>query len=446
MINIESLRQSLRKLPPYIKGAEFNIEKITSCTLRLSNSKTIGNSYSDITEVFVRASGNRTGFAYTQDLSEDPNDLIIRAYNNSLDIESTNINILNTSGQSEKLLENTIVDIQEMSTYASILEEELKNIHDSIDNVIVESRVDIRRSSVLNSFLMDKTYERKVCYLSAHITSKYEGKVYNVSCAMSAQNYSHINMDEMKEQALNQLISQFNAISYKSGTYSCVLDKTVMVNIMMTAWQLFSGIKYEEGALSGCLNSLIGSESFTLVDSPAHHKTGYHYEFDCEGTDSDENILVEKGYFKGLMHNLFTSHAMGHKPTGNAGRYALLSGTIPTDIIIIPRILYIKPGEKNRKDLLKQLNDGVYITESYDVFHSINISSGNFSIPCRGTVIRNGERAENITEMTISGNLAELFKSINEVGNDIYIEEFLKKSYCIGSASVIVNNLNINAG
>ena len=61
-------------------------------------------------------------------------------------------------------------------------------------------------------------------------------------------------------------------------------------------------------------------------------------------------------------------------------------------------------------------------------------------------VIRNGEKAENITEMTISGNLKNLFKSIDEVGSDIYIEEFLKKSYCIGSPSVIVKNLNVSAG
>lgn len=446
MINIESYRQALRELPSYIKNAEFNIERITSYMISLSNNKVSGNSYSDVSEVFVRASGDRTGFAYTQDLSEEPEKLIIRAYNNSLDIEFSNTNILNTSGQSEVLLENSTVDIQEMINYAGILEEKFKNSHASIDNVIVESRIDIRKSNVLNSFFMDKTCERKICYLSALITSKHEGKVYNVSCAMSGQKYSDINMDEMTDQAVNQLISQFNAISYKSGIYSCVLDKTVMVNIMMTAWQLFSGIKYKEGALSGRLNSIIGSESFTLIDSPAHNKTGYCYEFDCEGTVSSENVLVDRGYFKGLMHNLLTSQDMGHEPTGNAGRYALLSGTIPTDIIVIPKILYIKPGEKNRKDLLKQLNDGVYITESYDVFHSINISSGNFSIPCRGTVIRNGEKAENITEMTISGNLVDLFNSIVEAGSDIYIEEFLKKSYCIGSPSVIVNNLNINAG
>lgn len=445
-MNIESYRQALADLPLYVKNAEFNIERNTSYTVNITNNKVSGNSFSDVTEIFVRASGDRTGFAYSQDLNEDPEDLIIRAYNNSLDIESSNINILNKDDQSEILLEKSSVDIEEMMKYANILEEKLLKSHESIESVIIESRTDITKSNVLNSFQMDKTYQRKVDYLSALVTAKYDNQVYNVTCAMSGKDYSDINMDALEDQVVNQLLSQFNASSYKSGLYPCLLDKTVMVNIMMTAWQIFSGVKYVEGALSGTLNSLIGSESFTLIDTPAHTSTGYHYGFDCEGSDSLENILVDRGYFKGLMHNLLTSNSMNHKPTGNAGRYALLSGTIPTDIIVVPKILYIKPGEKDRNDLLKQLNEGVYITESYDVFHSINISSGEFSIPCRGTVIRNGQKAENITEMTISGNLTELFKSIDEVGSDIYLEEFLKKSYCIGSPSVIVNNLNINAG
>lgn len=446
MINIKNYRQALAELPSYVKSAEFNIEKNTNYTVNVTNHEVIGNSYSDITEIFTRASGDKTGFAYTQDLNEDPKDLIIKAYSNSLEIESSNLNILNMGGQSKTILENPEIDLNEMIKYADILEDKILNSHESIESVIVESRIDIRESKVINSFQTDKTYEIKICYLSALVTANYQGRLYNVSCAMSKGDYWQIKMDEMVEQVLNQLESQFNATSFVTGSYSCLLDKTVMVNILMTAWQLFSGIKYEESVLSGCLNSLIASEKFTLIDAPGHSHTGYKYSFDCEGTQAKENILVDKGYFEGLMHNLLTSQAMSHLPKGNAGRYALLSGTIPTDIIVVPKILYIKPGEKNRDELLKQLNEGVYITESYDVFHSINISSGNFSIPCRGTVIRNGQKAENITEMTISGNLTQLFKDISQVGSDIYIEEFLKKSYCIGSPSIIVDNLIINAG
>ena len=90
------------------------------------------------------------------------------------------------------------------------------------------------------------------------------------------------------------------------------------------------------------------------------------------------------------------------------------------------------------------MGEGVYITHSYDVFHSINIGSGGFSIPCRGTVIRNGCEDCNVTGLTMSGRLTDLFSRVRAAGNDLYIEEFLRKSYCVGAPSLLIEKLQIN--
>ena len=58
--------------------------------------------------------------------------------------------------------------------------------------------------------------------------------------------------------------------------------------------------------------------------------------------------------------------------------------------------------------MLKDMGDGVYITESYDIFHSINIGSGDFAIPCRGIVIKDGKPHHSVTALTICGNLINL--------------------------------------
>ena len=54
-----------------------------------------------------------------------------------------------------------------------------------------------------------------------------------------------------------------------------VLDQSVGINIMMTAWQLFSGMKYCDGstALKGRLGEYIGSSAFSIVDMPFHKYT-----------------------------------------------------------------------------------------------------------------------------------------------------------------------------
>lgn len=447
MIEINKYRKALQSLPSEILEAEFNIEKNTSQMIKVSGKEITDNAYSDIVEIFARATGAKTGFAYTQDLEEAPVEIIKRAYHNSKEIDEFNKNRLNKKGQLFIAPEN-IPAQGDMYQYAISLEALLLNSHATIEAVIVEARIDNTSSRVLNSHGLDKSYEREVHYLSAHILAKKDGKAYNVGFALSSKSFSDINLEEISRQIVNQLESQFDPVGFESGKYPCLLDRTVMVNILMTAWQIFSGIKYQEGssAISGKLGHTIGSSCLNLLDVPEHKLTGYSFKFDCEGTEADQNKILHKGVLTTLLNNLKSADSLKQSPSGNAGRYALLSGTIPTDIIVTPRILYIEPGESNLDQLLKILDHGVYITESYDVFHSINIASGGFSIPCRGTVIRDGKKTENITELTISGSLTDLLNNIVATGSDLYIEEFLKKSYCIGSPSTLIKELQINAG
>lgn len=447
MIEINQYRKALQSLPAEILEAEFNIEKNTSRMIKVSGKEITDNAYSDIVEIFARATGTKTGFAYTQDLEEAPLEIIKRAYHNSKEIDNFNKNRLNGKEELSIVSENLPAQ-EDMVQYAISLEKLLLNSHDTIETVIVEARADNTISKVLNSHGLDKSYEKEVHYLSAHILARKDGRAYNTGFALSSKKFSEINLDEISLQIVNQLESQFDPVGFESGKYPCLLDRTVMVNIMMTAWQLFSGIKYQEGssAVSGKLGDIIGSSCLNFVDVPEHKLTGYSFQFDCEGTEANKNPIVQRGVLKGLLNNIKSADALNQRPSGNAGRYALLSGTIPTDIIVTPRILYLDTGENNLDQLLKILDHGVYITESYDVFHSVNIASGSFSIPCRGTVIRDGKKTENMTELTISGSLTDLFNHIAETGSDLYIEEFLKKSYCIGSPSVLVRELQVNAG
>jgi len=451
MIGLENYKKALSELPKEINEAEVNIETNENYMLTVSEGEVVESSYSNTTEIFARATGEKTGFAYTQDLSEDPAEVIERAYRNSLEITDNKRDFLNRpilGHNQEKIRINCNVDIEEMKKTAASLEAHVLASHDSIEKVIVESRIDITESRVFNSHGLDVSSCRKVNYLKADVIAQYKGETYNTTCALSATDFEKIDFSFMIDMIINQLEGKFGAGSFEPGEYPVLLDKTVGVNILMTAWQLFSGIKYLEGssALSGKLYNNIGSENFTVYDVPAHEKTGYIYRCDCEGSVSQAHTIVDKGRLVGLLHNISTASQMNTKSTGNAGRYALLSGTIPTDIIVTPKILYIEKGEESVDTLLKELNNGVYITESYDVFHSINIASGDFSIPCRGIVIKDGKKHRTITGMTISGNLLDLFKNIKATANDLYIEEFLMKSYCIGSPSLLLNKIQINAG
>jgi PmbA protein len=216
---------------------------------------------------------------------------------------------------------------------------------------------------------------------------------------------------------------------------------------MSTAWQLFSGQRYQEGSclFSGKLDSKVSADCLCIRDYPTHPDSGFDISCDCEGTAGTAVSLLDRGLLVGLMHNLATAKALVAEPTGNAGRRPLLSGNIPTAIQVTPRNLCIEPGYRSLEEMVESLEDGILVTASFDIFHSINIASGAFSIPCKGVVVRNGKRESATGPLVLSGNLGDMLKGVEEVGGDFYIGTMLAlDNYGIGACSLRVDELSIS--
>ena len=449
MIELKGYETLMKSLPKGIGEAEVNAERQKSTLIGVTNGEIVKTAASDMTELFIRVSGEKTGYAYTQDLQEPPKEVFKRALTNSTAVERDGtdpLNSLETAFTGLETITEAEADLNEMKAAAARLEDEVLKADAHIVSVLAEVRLDTFQSRVLNSRGVNAASSRDVYYASVNVMAEFDGVQYNALCAASASSFDKLDTEAFREKIGEALFSQYRATGVEPGEYPVVLSSTVSVNILMTAWQLFSGIKYRDGssALAGKLGEKIGSKALHVVDVPSHKESGYRYPFDCEGTGADVNVLVDGGELSGLMHNLSSAGAMNAKPTANAGRTALLSGNIPTDILITPRIILIKEGERDVARILEEMGDGLYITESYDVFHSINIGSGDFSIPCKGVVIKDGKPHHNVTAMTICGNLLDVFENIQEAGNDLLVEEFLRKSYCVGSPSLWVKSMQVS--
>ena len=97
-------------------------------------------------------------------------------------------------------------------------------------------------------------------------------------------------------------------------------------------------------------------------------------------------------------------------------------------------------------DMLQQMGNGIYLTYSLDVFHSINIASGEFSIPCGGILYQDGKPVGTADQLTIAGNLRDLFRDVLAVGNDLTLEEFMfYHNYSYGGPSLLVKELSFSS-
>jgi PmbA protein len=155
---------------------------------------------------------------------------------------------------------------------------------------------------------------------------------------------------------------------------------------------------------------------------------------DDEGVPSRTKTVISSGVLNGYIHNTYTAKKDGTVSTGNAlrGGFKGLPGVGVSNF-------YIKPSDEGPAGgLVRSLSRGIVILGAMGV-HTANPVSGDFSIGISGLWIENGEAVYPVKEAVISGNVLEMFKKVEAVGND------LKFYGSTGSPSLLIGDMDISA-
>ncbi|MDO5423791.1 MAG: TldD/PmbA family protein [Eubacteriales bacterium] len=467
---LEAYRQAFAHLPSGAKEAEVNAETHRITDIAVENGEMTKIETSEKTALYVRVSGEKTGYVYTEDLEEDASQVLERAYENSFCSNREKPEALNREagnrsyetaeaiGEPETLnreagnrsyeTAEAIGEPEQLEGYAAAMEKELLEKSGIIQEVYVSLKAETVDQRTLNSYGLDAQCVTPLYIMRVTAGLREGEKNYTFSYLKSAKSPDAFQPEEFRRNLEAGLESQKNPASgFVSGDYPVILSARVVCNLFITAWQLFSGYKYAEKstALAGMLSKRLGKDVLNITDYPEHPDSGFVMKYDCEGSEGKPVKLVENGIFTGLMTNAASAQELGLPCTGNAGRRPLLFGNIATDILVTPKNFVIEPGTSTVEELMEHMGDGVYITTSYDVFHTVNISSGDFSVPCKGTRIRDGKRAENVTAISISGNLKDFFAQIEEVGNDLLITPMEDlENYGIGACSIRLRSCRVS--
>lgn len=441
MQELQAYRRAFERLPQGINAAEAQAERTILLSAAVSGGCSAGMEYSDKTELFVRATGEKTGMVYTENLQEDARSVLLQALENSALAQSAELMAPADTLTLESLPQEREAD--ELQQAAAALEAQLKEKLNFVSSLTVSISQRITAVGVVNTNGADVSAALERFDVEVHALHR-EDPLKSFNEVKAVRSLAEIDMDawvcSMNEW--QQTIRPTGKIT--PGEYRAVLSARTVNYVLVTAWQLFSAVCAQNGR--SAIGSQMGQKVFADCITICDHKEGPGFAaiLDAEGTRCRSVTVAENGVVTGWMHNLSTAAKDGVSSTGNAGRRALLSGNIHTDMTVIPVCFRLESGRHTLKELIRLCGDGVYICENYDQFHSLNIVTGDFNFPCRAIRIENGQLTEAAEGLVMSGNVVELLANAEALGDTQRIEPMaMYSNYAVSSPAMLVSKIRI---
>ena len=227
------------------------------------------------------------------------------------------------------------------------------------------------------------------------------------------------NLDKQVEGAAKRAVDALKLPSVKGNTYTVVIDPILSGLFVHEAFGHLSeaDMAYENPDLLEVMTmgKRFGSKELQIFDgaAPEGHRGSYLY--DDEGTPATTTQLIKDGVLVGRLHSRETAGKLGEKPTGNA---RCLNYHYPP--IVRMTNTWIERGTTSVEELFKGIKEGVYARNWLG-----GMTNGEMFTFSAGEawMIRDGKLAEQVRDVTLSGNVFKTLANIEAIGNDFYWDE-----------------------
>jgi len=220
------------------------------------------------------------------------------------------------------------------------------------------------------------------------------------------------NAAEIGRKAGERAVARLNPGRPKAGTYPVIFDARVTSTLLGHFAGAISGsaIARKTSFLLDKLGEQVFAKGITIVDDPLRPRGLRSRPFDGEGVRVKRTEFVRDGLLASWMAESESARQLGIKPTGHAARGVGGSpGAAPSNF-------YMEAGARSRAELLAAFPEALLVVEM--IGQGVNSVTGDYSRGAVGFMIRGGEIAEPVAEITIAGNLIDMFATL-EPGSDL---------------------------
>ncbi len=208
---------------------------------------------------------------------------------------------------------------------------------------------------------------------------------------------------EIGRLAGERALARLGARQVPTGEVPVLFEAPVAVSLIGSFVHAVSGgaLYRKSSFLLDSLGQQIFSPVVTILERPHIRKSFGATPFDAEGVATRDRDVVVDGILQGYFLSSYSGRKLGMPTTGNAGG---------------SHQLVVQPGTLDLEGLIRQMGRGLVVTEMLG--QGINYVTGDYSRGAAGFWVENGEVVHPVEEITIAGNLRDMFRGIVAVGND----------------------------
>lgn len=248
----------------------------------------------------------------------------------------------------------------------------------------------------------------------------YAGSQHAINCILIAERDGHkqrsydytvardaddlMSVEQLAKNAALKTINRLGAKRLKTQSAPVIFSAEVAKTLVGHFIAAISGsnIYRQSSFLIDYLNKPIFPKHINITQLPHLPKALGTIPFDNEGVLTVEQDFVHHGILKNYLLNSYAARKLNMKSTGNAGGLSNL---------------LVSSNDLTQAELIKEMQRGLLVVEL--IGQGVNIVTGDYSRGAFGYWVENGEIQYPVTEITIAGNLKDIFQNIVAIANDI---------------------------
>lgn len=265
------------------------------------------------------------------------------------------------------------------------------------------------------------TYNASHVYANSHdFLGAYPLSYHHVHCGLIAKSGKEMHRDYeytaardphelddpvvVAKRAAEKTVMRLNAKKIKTQRCPIIFEASIAKGLLSAFISAISGgnLYRKSSFLLDHLDKRVFPEHVHIYQQPHLLKAMGSAPFDSEGVKTEDRDYVKDGLLTSYVLSSYSARKLGMEITGNAGGVYNL---------------FISHSDRNLKKLFSDMGTGFFVTDL--IGQGVNILTGDYSRGAAGFWIENGEIQHPVHEVTIAGNLKDMFQQLVMIANDV---------------------------